>query len=149
MIDSAAGDRHHDPNHSSENGAAQTVLLVEDDAAVRRGLRRQLEIRGYRVLEADAGTAAIVLASGCQERIDIMVTDVVMPWLSGPEAADVIRVRRPGMRILYMSGYYPEPATVERINRRGDHYLQKPFTGAEMESAMLWPDQNATDKLAI
>ncbi|MGH7607168.1 MAG: PAS domain S-box protein, partial [Gemmatimonadales bacterium] len=84
---------------------SETVLVVEDEPAVLTLSRRALEAQGYVVLAAADGTAALRIVERHGGRIDLLLTDVVMPGLSGRELADQLAVRRPGMRVLYMSGY--------------------------------------------
>jgi PAS domain S-box-containing protein len=108
--------------------AQGTVLLVEDEEAVRRLARRVLEGVGYRVLEAANGAEALVLADGWKGPLDLVVTDVIMPVMSGQELSARLRQLRPGLRILYVSGY-----TDDAILQHGDllpntAFLQKPFT---------------------
>jgi CheY-like chemotaxis protein len=106
----------------------ETVLLAEDEDGVRRLARFTLEAHGYTVLEATNGAEAIALASGYPERIHLLLTDVVMPELSGREAAEVIRAQRPNMKVLFMSGYTDDAVVRHGIVEATDAFLQKPFT---------------------
>jgi CheY-like chemotaxis protein len=90
-------------------GGDETVLIVEDRAEVRGLVRTTLEGVGYTVLEAADGIAGLDLAARHPGRIDLVVSDVVMPRMSGPEMAEELRRRRPGIRVLLMSGH-PERA---------------------------------------
>jgi CheY-like chemotaxis protein len=107
-------------------GGRETVLLVEDEADLRDLLREALEAGGYRVLVARDGLEALEVASGHNGSIDALVTDVIMPGLSGRKAADTIRESRPKIKVLYMSGY-----TDDAILRHGvlgsAAFLAKPF----------------------
>ena len=108
----------------------ETILLVEDEAGVRGIARKALQARGYNVLEASDGWAAIATAEGCGVPIDLLVTDVVMPEVSGPKLADLLRERRAGLKVLFVSGY-----TDDLIDERGglrerEAFLQKPFSPA-------------------
>jgi CheY-like chemotaxis protein len=104
-----------------------TLLLVEDDASVRDVAMRLLELAGYRVLVAQSGEEALELAATAGA-IDLLLTDVVMPGLSGRELADALTQVRPGLKVLYMSGY-TEDAVVQRGVLAGEvALLQKPFT---------------------
>ena len=84
---------------------SETILLVEDEPDLRRLARIVLETNGYRVLEAAAGEEAIQQCRHCPGPIDLLLTDVVMPGLSGRQLAEQIRSLRPGLRTLFMSGY--------------------------------------------
>jgi len=104
----------------------QTLLLAEDDAAVRSLLRRFLEAEGYRVLEAPGPEEALQAASGAGE-IDALVTDVLMPQMSGTELAERLGEARPGMPVLFVSASAdPEQALGVRLPRH-HAFLPKPF----------------------
>jgi CheY-like chemotaxis protein len=81
------------------------VLLVEDELVVRRLIRDVLERSGYAVLEAQDGASALALCSVHTGAIDLLLTDVVMPQMSGRQLADQLTVERPGLRVLFTSGY--------------------------------------------
>ena len=121
----------HPPQESLRG--TETVLLVEDEPAVRQLARRVLEAHGYRVLEAADGLQALELAKQ-HGVIDLLVADVVMPRMNGPELAAAIAAFLPGLRTLYVSGY-----TASTIARRGvadskGPFLEKPFTPASLAS---------------
>ena len=105
----------------------ETVLLVEDEAAVRTVARESLRIHGYRVIEAPDGEVALRVAADAGAGIDLLLTDVVMPGLSGPALADRLRAERPGIRVLYMSGYTDDALGPHGVLEPGLNYLQKPF----------------------
>jgi len=111
----------------SEPGAG-TILLVEDERSVRTLARRILEGRGYTVLEAEDGVIAMRLSQGHQGRIDLLLTDVVMPELSGPELAERLLPLRPETRVLYTSGYTDHAILRAAVWESGANFLQKPFT---------------------
>ncbi len=106
----------------------ETVLLAEDDSAVRWLVRTALEMRGYRVLEAESGNAAIALADGFAERIDILVTDVVMPGLGGRELAERLVTARPDMAVLFITGYTDDEVLRNGVAIDPSGLLLKPFT---------------------
>src|SRR6266540_5639138 len=86
---------------------SETILLVEDEAPVRAVTRQLLERNGYTVLEASDGPAALALVDGAavSRHIDLLLTDVIMPGMSGRELADKLKARRPNLGVLFMSGY--------------------------------------------
>jgi len=106
----------------------ETILLVEDEEAVRRLVRRTLEKQGYRVLVAASGGEAVRLAGRHGGPIHLLITDVVMPQMSGRETAERLKTMRPGMHVLYVSGY--TETTIARGGKleSGEIFLQKPFT---------------------
>jgi two-component system cell cycle sensor histidine kinase/response regulator CckA len=108
---------------------SELVLLVEDDSAVRGLVARALKRHGYRVIEAATGKQALALAETVQEHIDLILSDVVMPGMQGPELVAQLKVTRPRSRVLYMSGY---PADAFSLEKEGTdspvEWLRKPFT---------------------
>jgi two-component system, cell cycle sensor histidine kinase and response regulator CckA len=109
-------------------GASETVLLVEDEDLVRQLTREILLRNGYRVLEAADGAEALRLVSQYDGQIDLMVTDVVMPRMSGNELVGHARPLRPDMRVLYVSGYSEEAIARHGQLTEGVELLSKPFT---------------------
>lgn len=110
----------------------ETVLLTEDDPGVRSLVRHVLEMYGYTVIDAAQGEAALLLANGHDGPVHLLVADVVMPGMNGREVAERLAERRPGVRVLYLSGYSEE--VVERFGGLppGATLLQKPFTLAAL-----------------
>ena len=104
------------------------MLLAEDAAAVRVVARQILERSGYTVLEAPTGKDALIIASKRQAPIHLLLTDVVMPEMSGSELAEQFAEFRPGSKVLYMSGYTDDAIVRHGILRPGIAYLQKPFS---------------------
>ena len=109
-------------------GSGETVLLVEDEPSILTMGRRLLERLGYKVLVADTPGVAIDLAGSCASDIHLLITDMVMPEMSGKELADRILQISPGMRILFMSGYTPDSGVYQGVLDGGGHFLQKPFS---------------------
>jgi PAS domain S-box-containing protein len=120
----------------SLRAATGTVLLVEDEPMVRRLSRRVLEGRGYQVLEAGNGTEALQLAGNWRGTIDILVTDLVMPGLSGQALAEVLKQARPTVRIIYMSGYTPDVIVQHGDLPPGAIFLPKPFSPSSLLAAL-------------
>ncbi|HMK76072.1 MAG TPA: PAS domain S-box protein [Thermodesulfobacteriota bacterium] len=106
----------------------ETILLVEDEESVRRLTVEILKRQGYEVLEASCGDDALVLSKGHKEPIHIMLTDVVMPGMSGRELANQLKPFHPKMKVLYMSGYTDNTIINHGILNEGINYIQKPFT---------------------
>jgi len=105
----------------------ETVLLVEDEDAVRALAREVLRRHGYVVLEARHGVDALRIAERHGDDIHLMVTDIVMPHMSGRDLAERLSSARPGMKVLFMSGY-TDHALMHRELTPGSAFLQKPFT---------------------
>ncbi len=116
---------------SAKPRGSETILLVEDEEALAKLARRALEKQGYRVFDARSGSAAleIILA---QPGIDLLVTDVVMPGMSGGELARELQLTHPQMKVLFMSGYTDDAIVRHGILAPGVAFLQKPFTPASL-----------------
>ncbi|HWR49628.1 MAG TPA: PAS domain S-box protein [Bryobacteraceae bacterium] len=113
-------------------GGAETVLLVEDEAVVRKLVRNILAEQGYNVLESPDPHDALRVCQQHPETIDLLLTDVVMPHMSGRDLADRALGLRPDMRVLYMSGYTDNVIVHHGIVSAGTPFLQKPFTPASL-----------------
>jgi PAS domain S-box-containing protein len=109
-------------------GGTETVLLVEDEEIVRDMTRTILESNGYKVLTATDGKDALRLCETYHEKIDLMLTDVIMPHMSGKVLADQLAPQRPGMRVLFMSGYTDDQIVHHGALEEGIAFLPKPFT---------------------
>lgn len=105
----------------------ETILVVEDGDAVRNLVCRMLVQNGYQVLEARDGRDALHLCESHPESIQLVLTDLVMPNMSGGELASRLMRLRPALRILFMSGYTDEPVA-QRLGRESTMFLRKPFT---------------------
>lgn len=108
-------------------GGTETVLLTEDDPSVRKMAARILRSLGYTVLEAANGAEALQVARKQAGRIDLLITDVVMPRMSGRELAQRLADICPGVKTLYVSGYTENAIAHNHILDEGTHFLQKPF----------------------
>jgi len=106
---------------------SETVLLVEDEEAVRTLSRLILEGYGYTVLEAANGTEGLEIARDYPQPIHLLLTDVVMPGMGGSDLASRLEAQRPGLRVLYMSGYTDDAVFRQGLLERGPVFLQKPF----------------------
>jgi two-component system, cell cycle sensor histidine kinase and response regulator CckA len=110
----------------------ETVLLVEDEEPLRTLAREILAEHGYEVIEAAGGDEAIALARGHLEPIHLLVTDVVMPGMNGRVLAETLAAARPGLRVLYMSGYTDDIMAHSGVLETGTLLLQKPFTALSL-----------------
>jgi CheY-like chemotaxis protein len=118
----ATTDRSQAPRNGTE-----TILLAEDATSVRVAARQILERFGYTVLEAANGTEALIREQN-EVRIDLLLTDVVMPEMSGRELVDRFAKLRPNIKVLFMSGYTDDAIVRHGVLRPGTAYLQKPFS---------------------
>ncbi len=105
-----------------------TILVVEDDEMVRNLTRAMLAELGYTVLVAPKPYVALSLCDDAEVRIDLVVSDVVMPEMNGPELRDRMRAVRPGLKVLLISGYTSDPAVRDEVMAGGDSFIEKPFT---------------------
>jgi two-component system, cell cycle sensor histidine kinase and response regulator CckA len=109
-------------------GGSETVLLVEDEDSVRLLVRETLAAKGYHVIEAENGQSGLAAAAAHSGTIDLIITDVVMPGMSGRELADQLVATRPAIKVLYLSGYTEDAIVSEGAIESGKAFLQKPFT---------------------
>jgi CheY-like chemotaxis protein len=108
-----------------------TILLTEDDALIRKLTRKMLEDHGYSVLEAEDGKSALAVLASTRAPIDVVLTDVVMKGMGGPELVLRLIDFQPGMKVIYMSGYTGELVANQGLDS-GIRLLEKPFTRAEL-----------------
>ena len=110
----------------------ETVLLTEDEDSVRAVATAALERRGYRVLAAADGDSAIAISRAFPGRIDLLVTDVVMPGMNGRELAEQLEIMRRGIRVLFVSGYTDDAVLLKGVSLDERTFLQKPFTSLQL-----------------
>jgi CheY-like chemotaxis protein len=120
----------------SSGRGTETILLVEDEKGVRELAREYLELSGYTVIEAEDGHTALELAAMHSGTIHLLMTDVVMPGISGRELADRVKRIRPKIQVLYMSGYTDQAVVHHGILDMDAVLLQKPFTMATLSSKL-------------
>ena len=111
------------------------MLLVEDEDALRRVTERILSEAGYQVISATDGSDALRLA-GAHEPVDLLMTDVVMPEMMGPELARRMHELSPELHVLYTSGFVPQVVETHSLLDRSETLLEKPFTTAELLTAV-------------
>jgi CheY-like chemotaxis protein len=116
----------------AESEVRETVLLVEDEEPVRQTVQRMLEGRGYRVLPVAGMSAALRLSREYRGAIDVLLTDVAMPGGMGPELADALRVERPSIHVLFMSGYAQSSPNLRKMMEKGFPLLEKPFSAERL-----------------
>jgi DNA-binding NtrC family response regulator len=105
----------------------ETILVVDDDPAILLLIKAILEGRAYRVLLAENGESAIHLIEQEQLRIDLVLTDVMMPNMSGLDLANTLVAMRPGLRVLFMSAFQDSDAVRMQVLERGSGFVAKPF----------------------
>ena len=115
-------------------GGRETVLVAEDDPSVREVVTEVLTQKGYSVLRAPDGQTALEMARAQPGEIHLLVTDLVMPGMTGRELAEALAAERGGVRVLYMSGYTDDAVVRHGVLTEGLPYLQKPFTPAALAS---------------
>ncbi len=114
----------------------RTVLIVEDEAMIRSNVRDCLQQLGYRVMEAENGDAALHICDCLPGKIDLVLTDLVMPGMGGHQLAGELAQRHPQVRMLFMSGYTEDSAARREILLQGSAFLQKPFSVADLSNAV-------------
>jgi PAS domain S-box-containing protein len=122
----------------------ETVLVVEDEIDLRKMIVRALERVGYRVLEATGGEQALALVEGSDSKLDLLITDVVMPGIRGTEVAQKLSQSEPELKVLYMSGYTDNAMFHQKLLGADVAFIQKPFTLEALEQKvadMLQPDR--------
>jgi len=115
-----------------QRGHGQTVLVVEDEAAMREVTRRILDRNGYCVVAAASGHDALTILASQLEHIDVLLTDVIMPHMQGKELAEKIRILQPAARVVFMSGYTKGLLSAQGVLEPGVHLIEKPFSEATL-----------------
>lgn len=126
-VDEPAARAYEAPAEAAAAGGTETILLVEDDEGVRGLTLRALEMRGYKVLTAADGSQALRVLDTYPQTIDLILTDVVMPNISGPELIRQSRDRFPGMKALFMSGYTDDAVVRHGLLDASVAFIQKPY----------------------
>ena len=116
--------------------SGQTILVVEDDAAIRANVGRCLQHLGYKALEADGGEAALAICQQQSANIDLVMTDLIMPGLGGYELAARLREHCPEIHVLFTSGYTEDSAVRRGLMELGNTFLEKPYTVAALSIAV-------------
>jgi CheY-like chemotaxis protein len=116
--------------------AGLRVLVAEDEEALRQVVRRMLELSGHMVTDAASGEAALAALERSDQGIDLLVSDVMMPGMSGVELAEKVAARLPQVRVLYISGYADAMSLVRRTGTPAAAFLAKPFTRFQLQAAV-------------
>ena len=116
----------------ASSAGTETILLVEDNAGLRKLATRVLEPAGYTVLGAATGEEALRLLERHEEPVHLLLSDVVMPGMSGRHLAERLAQTRPGMKVLYMSGYTSDTIVRHGVLEAQVPFLNKPFTAAAL-----------------
>jgi two-component system, cell cycle sensor histidine kinase and response regulator CckA len=125
------------PREAVESPAgSRSILVVDNEDAVRTIVSRTLARHGYRVQTAGSGSEAEAVMAGPGEEVDLLLTDVLMPRMSGPELVERVRAGCPALRVIYMSGYPGDEASPLGPWGDGVTVLQKPFTGTQLVQAV-------------
>jgi len=127
-VDAAAEAPHAPPADVRHRAGGETVLLVEDEAIIRRVVVQSLELEGFRVIAVEDGARALSICQDKTQRLDLLITDVVMPLMSGPQLVQRAAQLRPGLPLLYISGYTDHALIHHGQREAGTDFLQKPFT---------------------
>jgi signal transduction histidine kinase/ActR/RegA family two-component response regulator len=125
-----------EPTPEPARRGTETILLVEDEDALRGLVAQMLRERGHTVLEADSGHTALEVARGYPGVIDLLLSDMVMPGITGRELAQEVTIRRPAVRVVFMSGYSDEALGARGILDPGTNLLPKPFTGLDLDRCL-------------
>jgi len=133
QVAEAAGEVDGGRRSAAPKGGSETILLVEDEDALRELSAELLETSGYAILAACSGAEALVLAERHPGVIDLLLTDVIMPEMSGRELAERLRLIRPETKVLFVSGYTDDAVLRHGVLQDQVHFLQKPFAAQDLE----------------
>ncbi|HAE38026.1 MAG TPA: histidine kinase, partial [Candidatus Riflebacteria bacterium] len=117
-------------------GSGETILIVEDDPSILRMASKMLTRAGYAVIATDSPTEAIRQGENSAQKIDLLLTDVVMPEMNGRELFDKLQICRPGLRCLFMSGYTANVIAQHGVLKEGINFVAKPFSNADLVKAV-------------
>lgn len=134
--ESLSGKKGGSKKNMITEGSGETILLVEDEAAIMRMGKTMLERLGYMVLSSDNPMDALKVAKEYPGEIHVLITDVVMPEMNGRDLAESLQASKPALKILYMSGYTANVIAHHGTLDDGVHFLQKPFSQAQIASAI-------------
>src|ERR1044071_9097784 len=127
----------------------KTILVVDDEPEIRKLVAAMVGQLGYTVLTADSGEHALVLYKNHKGPIDLLITDVIAPGMSGPMLADKLSALQPDLKVLYISGYDNTHVVQKYVVERGHALLSKPFTVAELQAKVREMLSRATTGTAL
>ncbi len=130
-VDAPIVERPSGPSRLLDAGGKETVLVVEDEDAIRQVAMRVLTRQGYTVLDAASGPEALERATAHKGRIDLLMTDMVMPGMTGPQLAQELLSRQPLLKVLFTSGYSKD-AVAQQFGMTDGHFISKPYGLAEL-----------------
>jgi CheY-like chemotaxis protein len=122
------------PVQTDYSNGSETILLTEDEDSARELTMRMLEAAGYTVLTANSGSTALSILERYGKPLHLLLTDVVMPGMSGPELASSAKLMHPNLPILFVSGYTDDAVFSDGVSRGASHFLSKPYTLTELAS---------------
>ncbi|MDQ3674470.1 MAG: response regulator [Gemmatimonadota bacterium] len=125
-----------DTSAASPAAEPKTILLIDDEQSVRSIVMKILRRANYTVLEADGGESALALSESHAGKIDLVISDLYMPGLHGPAVAEKLSAARPGLKVLFISGYADNDVVGRTGVPAGSNFLQKPFSGQDLTAAV-------------
>ncbi len=111
-----------------DSNGSERILVVEDEAQIRRLVAEILDLEGYDVVTAEGGEDALMILDAAPQPFDLLITDIVMSGMSGKRLSEQTQGTYPTMKVLYMSGYPENASILHHVNVKGQHFLQKPFS---------------------
>ncbi len=132
LVSGSLSEAVSEPSIPQALNGTETLLVVDDDESLRRLVARLLRAHGYHVLEAPDGTEALRLSAQHSDPIHLVVSDIVMPGMSGPQLVNLLVKRRPRLRVLFISGYTDEGLPPGQALRPGVNYIPKPFSRRQL-----------------
>jgi CheY-like chemotaxis protein len=122
------------PQTAVTNGNGRVVMVVDDEPQVRALMHRAFEKGGFHVISAASAEEALPASDRHEGKIDLLVTDIFLPGMGGLELAETLSARRPGLPVLYVSGYAESQIEHATLIAEGSAFLPKPFTATELAS---------------
>jgi len=131
-VESSFSPKPTNEEKSDDFSGGETIFLVEDDPSVRELTSKSLKYFGYKVAIATNGREALEMVKNASFRFDLLITDVVMPEMSGRKLVDLIRAKHPALKVLFMSGYTEDQISEKGVQNKEINFIQKPFSPLEL-----------------